>query len=224
MATRRSYHDNCGMAHALDLIGERWSLLIVRELLFGPKRFGDLKSDLPGISSNVLTDRLAELEQSGVLRRATLPPPAAVRVYELTEWGSELEAVVRVIGRWGARSPHLPMDHHLSAGSAIMSLRTNFDPDLARDLTLEVGIRLGQRTFTAQIDKGTLTAQGATTEEVDVADLVITTEPAVLAGMLYGGLPAKDALADERVTIKGRRSDLTKFLGVFHLPPMAAAG
>ena len=105
-----------------------------------------------------------------------------------------------------------------------MSLRTNFDPDLARDLTLEVGIRLGQRTFTAQIDKGTLTAQGATTEEVDVADLVITTEPAVLAGMLYGGLPAKDALADERVTITGRRSDLTKFLGVFHLPPMAAAG
>lgn len=223
MATSRSYHDNCGMAHALDLIGERWSLLIVRELLFGPKRFGDLKADLPGISSNVLTDRLDELEQSGVLRRATLPPPAAVKVYELTEWGADLEEVVRVIGRWGARSPHLPKDHHLSAGSAIMSLRTNFDPDLARNLTLEVGIRLGHRTFTAQIDQGTLSAQSASSEDVDAADLVITTEPAVLAAMLYGGLAAKDAVDDERLTVVGKRGDLSRFLGVFHLPPTAAA-
>src|SRR5213594_4101922 len=107
MRTKRSYSDGCAMAHSLDLIGERWALLVVRELLLGPKRFTDLRDALPGISPNVLTQRLEELERTSILKRRKLPPPAAAWVYELTEWGLELESVVMALGRWAARSPFL---------------------------------------------------------------------------------------------------------------------
>ena len=107
MSSRRKYDQGCGSAHALDLIGDRWALLVVRELLLGPKRFTDLRDGLPGIGPNVLTQRLKELEEIGVLRRRVLPPPAASTVYELTEWGQELEEVLVRLGRWGARSPSM---------------------------------------------------------------------------------------------------------------------
>src|SRR5215218_8341047 len=113
MAARRDYFDGCGAAHALDLIGERWALLVVRELVLGPKRFTDLRAGLPGISPNVLTQRLEELESGGILRRRKLPPPAAAWVYELTDWGLELERVIMALGRWGARSPSLMQGHPL---------------------------------------------------------------------------------------------------------------
>jgi DNA-binding HxlR family transcriptional regulator len=103
MSARRKYDQGCGSAHALDLIGDRWALLVVRELLLGPKRFTDLRDGLPGIGPNVLSQRLKELEEVGVLRRHVLPPPAASAVYELTEWGRELEDVLVQLGRWGAR-------------------------------------------------------------------------------------------------------------------------
>src|ERR671932_1050136 len=105
MATMRSYQDGCAVAHALDFVGERWALLVVRELLLGPKRFTDLRTGLPGVSPNVLAQRLRELEQAGVVRRRRLPPPAASQVYELTEWGVDLEPVLTALGRWGSRSP-----------------------------------------------------------------------------------------------------------------------
>ena len=101
----RTYGDPCGIARALDLVGERWALLVVRELLLGPKRFTDLREALPRVSADVLSQRLRELERTGVLRRAKLPPPAGSRVYELTEWGRELEPVVLALGRWGSRGP-----------------------------------------------------------------------------------------------------------------------
>ena len=101
----RSYEDGCAAAHALDLIGERWALLVVRELLLGPKRFTDLRAGLPGISPNVLSQRLDELERVGVVRRRRLLPPAASWVYDLTPWGQELEPIILQLGRWGARSP-----------------------------------------------------------------------------------------------------------------------
>src|SRR5690349_23072333 len=104
MATKRSYEDGCAAAHALDLIGERWALLVVRELVLGPKRFTDLRAGLPGISPNVLTQRLEELEAAAIVQRRKLPPPASAWVYELTDWGLELESVIMALGRWGARS------------------------------------------------------------------------------------------------------------------------
>jgi DNA-binding HxlR family transcriptional regulator len=133
MATMRTYDDGCA-AHALDLVGERWALLVVRELLLGPKRFTDLRAGIPKASLNVLTQRLRELERTGVVHRRELPSPAASKVYELTNWGMELEPVVISLGRWGARSSSKPCDAELGIDSLILSFRTMFDPHAAERL------------------------------------------------------------------------------------------
>src|SRR5215210_4044194 len=131
MATMRTYCDGCAAAHALDLVGERWALLVVRELLLGPKRFTDLRAGLPGVSPNVLAQRLRELESAGVVHRRKLPPPAASRVYELTEWGEKLEPIIVRLGRWGAQSPSRPCEATLGVDSLVLSFRTMFDPRAA---------------------------------------------------------------------------------------------
>src|SRR5919205_2844126 len=125
--SRRSYEDACGAAHALDLVGERWALLVMRELMLGPKRFSDLRADLPGISASVLTQRLEGLEAAGVLVRRKLPPPAGTQVYELTEWGYESEPIFQALGRWAARSPLHDPTLPFSAASFCLSLRTMLD-------------------------------------------------------------------------------------------------
>src|ERR671915_192738 len=142
MAIKRTYDDSCAAAHALDLVGERWALLVVRELLLGPKRFTDLRAGLPHVSPNVLSQRLRELESAGVVRRRKLPPPAASRIYELTEWGEELEPVVISLGRWSARSPSRPRDAGLGVDSLVLSLRTMFDPLAAGKLAATYELRL----------------------------------------------------------------------------------
>jgi DNA-binding HxlR family transcriptional regulator len=109
-------------------VGERWALLVVRELLLGPKRFTDLRAGMPKASPNVLAQRLRELERAGVVRRRKLPPPAASKVYELTEWGLELESVVISLGRWVTCSPARPRNVELGVDSLILSFRTMFDP------------------------------------------------------------------------------------------------
>src|SRR3954470_22598440 len=113
MATKRTYGDRCGIARALDLVGERWALLVVRELLLGPKRFTDLRTGLPHLSPNVLAQRLRELEEAGIVKREKLRPPAASQVYELTPWGHKLEDVVLALGRWGSSTP-IPPDTEMS--------------------------------------------------------------------------------------------------------------
>src|SRR5436305_12188998 len=128
MANKRSYDDPCGLARALDVIGERWALLGVRELLLGPKRFTDLRAGLPHVGPDVLAQRLRDLEQAGVVRRGKLPPPAGSRVYELTDWGRELEPVVLGLGRWGSRAPFPAQPGELGADSLILALKTLFDP------------------------------------------------------------------------------------------------
>src|SRR5947209_18591269 len=122
---QRSYRDPCGIARGLDVVGERWALLVVRELLLGPKRFTDLRAGLPHLSPDVLSQRLRELEQSGVVRRAKLPPPAGSRVYELTEWGRELEPVVLGLGRWASALAPFPPGHgELGVDSLVLALKT----------------------------------------------------------------------------------------------------
>src|SRR2546423_10585022 len=121
MPVQRSYHDRCGLAHALDLVGERWALLVVRELVFGAKRYTDLQADLPGISTNVLSRRLDELEQAGVVRKSKLVPRAAAWAYELTARGQALEPIMRQLGLWGASSGSLPRDEHVSVNALMMS-------------------------------------------------------------------------------------------------------
>src|SRR3954451_13143546 len=148
---KRRYDDACGLAHALELIGERWAMLVLRELAYGPRRFSDLKADLSGISANVLTQRLAELEARGLVRRTRLPPPALVQVYEATEWGLEATPVIAALGKWAARSPlhdpTLPMSHV----SLMMSLQTLFSPERAQGLRARVGFRLGDVSYVATV-------------------------------------------------------------------------
>jgi DNA-binding HxlR family transcriptional regulator len=100
----KHYEHYCPVAHALDLVGERWALLVIRELMPGPKRYTDLAEHLPGIGTNILASRLRDLEAAGVVEKRTLPPPAASRVYQLTPYGQELRPVLRELALWGARS------------------------------------------------------------------------------------------------------------------------
>lgn len=146
----RRYRDACGTAQGLDLVGERWTLLVVRELLLGPKRFTELRKGLPGVSSNILTERFEMLERSGVVRRRTLTAPAASKVYELTDWGMELELVVVALGRWGARSPWRSEEDEIGMDGLVLSFRAMFDPN-AGALQACYEIVLGEQAFMVEI-------------------------------------------------------------------------
>jgi DNA-binding HxlR family transcriptional regulator len=150
----RRYRDACGTAQGLDIVGERWTLLVVRELLLGPKRFTDLRAGLPGISSNILADRLETLEMSGVARRRTLPPPAGSKVYELTHWGEKLGPVVEAIGRWGVRSPWRSEEDGIGVDGLMVSFRTMFDPEAAGDLEASYEVVLDDRGFGIEVKDG----------------------------------------------------------------------
>jgi DNA-binding HxlR family transcriptional regulator len=218
MGTHRSYHDMCGMAHALDLVGERWALLVVRELVLGPKRYTDVRADLPGISPNVLSHRLDELELAGVVRRRRLPPPAGSPVYELTEWGQELEPIMRQLGRWGARSPARPQDAHLSVVSLILSLRTNFDTEAAVGLAAGYELRFGEQVFHARVADGALAV-----EPGSAAHPVATMEasPFTMASLLYGGRDPAQAVRSGDLIMTGDMSAVERFLTLFALPEPA---
>lgn len=221
MATSRSYNDACGMAHALDLVGERWALLVVRELVLGPRRYTDLRSGLPGISPNVLSHRLDELEQAGVVSRRRLAPPAGSSVYELTEWGQELGPIIMRLGRWGARSPSRPQEANLSASSIILSLRTNFDPHLADGSDVDLELRFGEERFLATLTGTTFETHRMAADSTGKVDAVIETVPIILAGLLYGGHDL-DAVADSgQLTYHGDRTAIERFLTLFTLPAPA---
>ncbi len=217
--SRRRYEDACAAAHALDLVGERWALLVMRELMLGPKRFSDLRASLPGISANVLTQRLEGLEAAGVLGRKKLPPPASTQVYELTEWGYESEPIFQALGRWAARSPSHDPTLPFSAASFLLSLRTMLDPLRAEGLDARIGLRLGEETFLAHLAGGLIEiARGA----LDDADLVFTGTPPVLAGAIYGGQPMKALEGAGALRIEGDRALAERFISLFPLPPKAS--
>jgi DNA-binding HxlR family transcriptional regulator len=219
MATTRSYDDGCAAAHALDLVGERWALLVVRELLLGPKRFTDLRAGLPNASPNVLAQRLRELEGAGVVRRRKLPPPAASRVYELTDWGMELEPVIIRLGRWGVRSPSKPRDAEIGADSIILSFRTMFDPRAAEGLNASYELRLGEDRFRAEVADGRFEIARGGAEEPDA---IMESDPATLAALVYEGRPLDEALCSGDIEIEGDESAVARFLGLFTLPEPAA--
>jgi DNA-binding HxlR family transcriptional regulator len=231
MASKRTYGDPCGIARALDLVGERWALLVVRELLLGPKRFTDLRAGIVNASANLLAQRLRELEAAGVVRRRTLPPPAGSRVYELTEWGHELEPVLRHLGRWGSRSPQFPRHAPMSLDSQILALKTLFDPVDAGDLTARYELRLGDERFRIDLAAGEIeVARGAVTQP----DATIETDRATLAELLWGGHALESAMRTAAVRITGDESAVERLLTLFPLhapamervttPPPGAAG
>ena len=221
MTTMRTYGDGCAIAHGLDLVGERWALLVVRELLLGPKRYTDLHRGLPNASPNVLYERLRELERAGIVRRRKLPPPAGSRVYELTDWGRELEPIVISLGRWAARSPSRPGDALIvSADSMVLALRTLFDPGAANGLRAGYELRLGEDRFRIEVaDDGIEVARGG----ADRADATIDTDPATLDAVLWGGRRLADARRSGEMTIEGDKAAVERFVRLFPMPAPAAA-
>ncbi|MFC3123840.1 winged helix-turn-helix transcriptional regulator [Pseudoroseomonas globiformis] len=213
---RRSwYKDACAAAHALDLLGERWALLVMRELMFGPRRFGEIRANLPGISANVLTQRLEGLEEGGVIRRRRLPPPASAQVYELTEWGLESEPIFQALGRWGARSPLHDPAKPFSAASLLLSMRTMLEPDRAAGLTARIGLRLGAEDYGAVLKEGRITI---TTGPIERPDLVLGGPPPVLAALLYGGQALEALEASGAIQVTGDRDLARRLPALFPLP------
>ncbi len=218
MVTRRTYDDACAAAHALDLVGERWALLVVRELLLGPKRFTDLRAGLPHASPNVLAQRLRGLEEAGIVRRRRLPPPAASRIYELTDWGEELEPVIVRLGRWGARSPSRAEDAPLGVDSLILSFRTMFDTEAAEGLEATYELRLGEDRFRAEVTGGSFEVERGSAERPDAT---IEADSTTLAGLVYRGRPLAEALRSGDVKIEGDERAVERFLTLFPLPEPA---
>jgi DNA-binding HxlR family transcriptional regulator len=221
MATTRTYADGCAAAHALDLVGERWALLVVRELLLGPKRFTDLRLGLPHASPNVLAQRLRDLEAVGVVRRGKLPPPAASRIYELTEWGQDLEPVIIALGKWGVRSPSKPPDAELGVDSLILSFRTMFDPERAAGFGASYEFRLGEDRFRAEVAGGRLEIERGSAERPDAT---VETDAGTLAALVYDDLELDDALSSGELEINGDREAVERYLALFPLPEPAAVG
>ncbi|MBX7541012.1 winged helix-turn-helix transcriptional regulator [Qipengyuania sp. GH29] len=196
----------------MELIGERWSLLVVRELILGARRFSDLRASLPGISAKVLTERLGTLEAAGVLVKRKLPPPVSAQVYELTQWGYAAEPMVQEIGRWAAMSSQHDPTLPLSPVSFMLSLRTMFDPAKARGIKARIGFRFPDTAFVAELRDGVLPVVRA---EPDDCDAVFTAAAApALAVMFYVGIPAEEV----GVTIEGDAAAAARFMGIFELP------
>jgi DNA-binding HxlR family transcriptional regulator len=216
MAAKRSYGEACRFAHALDLVGERWALLVVRELLLGPKRFTDLRAGLPHASSNILSERLRDLERGAVIQRRKLPPPAASSVYELTEWGRELEPIVTKLGAWGARSPFPPDSREIGPDSIVLALRSLFDAGAAADISATYELRIGEERFRVAIASGELDLDRGAAAEPIVS--IEAPDAPTLAAVLTGELPLDDALGSGTVQIEGGKQAAKRFLRLFPMP------
>lgn len=215
MSKPRRYDQYCPVCHALELVGERWALVIVRELLKGPKRYTDLIEGMPGVGTNVLASRLRELEAGGIVQKRKLPPPAASTVYELTEYGRELEEPLYALARWGARSLPPPAkgedfypDWGLNAFAALL------DPEAARGLSGTYVARVGDDVYTVKLENSTVHVEVGPT---DGADLDFSTDRETFFGLSSGEVDPRVALAEGGVTIEsGKPADLERFFSVFN--------
>lgn len=202
MGERRTYGDPCGVARSLDVVGERWALLIVRELLLGPKRFNDLLDGLVGASPNVVSQRLRQLADHGVVLRRGLGPPAHVHVYELTEWGRELEPLILRLGLWGARAP-LPPGGELGLDSVMLGIKAAFDPTGAKGEPATYEIHVGRETFAITLSDGSLHIGR---ERIERPDATLTTDCATLRAVCEGRRTASEALRTGDLRVDGERS------------------
>jgi DNA-binding HxlR family transcriptional regulator len=217
----KRFDQYCPMAHALSLVGERWSLLVVRELLKGPKRYTDLAAGLPGIGTNILAARLRNLEQAGVLRRRKLPPPAASTVYELTEYGAGLEEVLYALARWGARSLGPPgPDDVIYPDWGLNAFPALFNAEAARGLTETYVIRVDEDVFTVRLEHGRMSAALG---EAEASDLDLATDMETFHALASGELAPSEALASGRLRSQGEPAALERCFTVLSLAPRAAA-
>ena len=204
----RSYRDQCGVARSLDVIGERWALLIVRELLLGPKRFNDLLAGLAGASPNVISQRLRELAGHGVIRQRDLGPPARVRLYELTDWGRELEPVVLHLGQWGTRAP-LPDGAGIGLDSLLLAIKANLAP--AR-VAGRYELRIGADTFTVDATADSARFRRGTTDQPNAT---VTTDAGTFRAVCFCQRSVSDAIESGDLRLDGDReatSRLTELL------------
>jgi DNA-binding HxlR family transcriptional regulator len=217
MPTTRSYGDACALARALDVIGERWALLVVRELLFGPQRFSDLRHALPKASSNLVADRLRELEGRGVIHRRKLPPPAGSTVYELTAWGRRLEPILLALGDWGARVPLPPTQTTLSAASVLLFLRgvTHPNPDLPSTVYC---FDLDGRKWAVRTGDGDVDVQPG---EPTSADVSIRTGPTTLNALLEDPHKLDAALSEGTIVVTGDLAALRRLFEAVTIPAPA---
>ncbi|MFF5985527.1 winged helix-turn-helix transcriptional regulator [Prauserella flavalba] len=212
---KRHYGQFCGLAHAADLVGERWALLIIRDLMVAPKRFTDLRRGLPKIPTNVLSARLKQLEGEGVVERRVLPRPDGSVVYELTAYGRDLEDIVLALGRWGARTLGEPgPDDIVTPDSMVMAMRSTFHAEDARDVVAGFELRLGDVVVGVRVDKGKLdVAEG---EPAGGADVTISTGPAIKA-VMAGELTPEEAVANGSVQLEGDEALFPAFAKIFRI-------
>lgn len=208
----KRYAQFCPVAHALELVGERWSLLVVRELLGGPKRYTDLASALPKIGTNILAARLRDLEQNGIVAKRRLPPPAAANVYELTPYGEELREPVYALGRWGARSLAPPGPDDSFAPGWLRNAVEATCKDWEGKARGTFDLRVGDERVIVHFTDGEPVAEADSTE---TADVVIETDPATLFCMASREQSIKEAIDANLVRIEGKRADAERFLSLF---------
>jgi DNA-binding HxlR family transcriptional regulator len=208
----RRYDDPCGIARALDAIGDRWALLVVRELIFGPKRFVQLRHGLHGVSPNVLSQRLRDLENAGVVHRDVLDPPAGIAVYELTSRGRALEPILLELGRWGSQEPAAAAGE-LSASALLLALKTVFDPAAAADAIFALGI--DGDWFGVTVASGSIDIAHGRTEHPAVT---FETDVATLRSVAFGREPITAAERDGRLTVHGNRYLAERFTRMFPVP------
>lgn len=213
----RSYDQYCGLAYALDIVGERWTLLIVRELMPGPRRFTDLMEGLPGISTNLLSGRLKRLEQQGIICRRVLPPPAGSTVYELTPLGQALEKTLLELGKWGSRfvPPSAEDAALLPVGSYALTLKTFFRPELAQEVHETYELRIDDEVLQVQVEAGEIHVQQGEALKVDV---VFHTDIATYLGLLTGQIQPNEAIAEGLIQIEGDPGALSRFLNICGVP------
>jgi DNA-binding HxlR family transcriptional regulator/putative sterol carrier protein len=220
-STRR-YDQYCPVARSLDVLGERWTLLVVRNLLMGPQRYSDLRAELPGIATDLLTARLRTLEEAGYVRRRQLPRPASVAVYELTDAGQQLALVVLDLARLGLAHLGAPADEEdIGIEALVLSLRASFRPDVAGGASGSYQLELDGEPFAVTVGAG-----GAETTRGEAVEpqLTLTTTTRTFARLLSGAIDPKAAIAAGDLRIRGPRRALDRFLAIFSYPTAAPAG
>jgi DNA-binding HxlR family transcriptional regulator len=208
------------MAFGMELVGERWSILVIRELMLGGRRFSDIRARLPGLSAKVLTERLTSLEQAGIVSRRKLPPPAATQIYELTEWGYLAEPVIQELGRWAARSPAHDPQLPLSPVSFMLSLRTMIDREAARSLDVSVGITVAGDSFLAELKGGEMPVRRAEAGEGEIGFTAPVALP--LLRVFYGKQDPVEAAEAGAIELRGDHALARRFAALFSLPPKVA--
>ncbi|MFG2091749.1 MULTISPECIES: winged helix-turn-helix transcriptional regulator [unclassified Spirillospora] len=214
---QRTYNQYCATARTLDLVGERWTLLLIRELLTGPKRFGDLQASLRGLGTGLLSARLKHLEREGLARKVTLPAPARTPAYALTEAGEELGPAVLEIARWGMKWAlgERREGETFHPGWAVLGLRSCFDPEAAAGLRAVYEFRIDDEVLHARVDDGTVEVAHGPAQRPDA---VIEMDEDALLGMAAGRSALRDLIDGGRAAVSGDREVLSRLGGLFHLP------